>query len=972
MYEWYDGSILASISIDVDLVSASTLWTPTLTPASSDVDANFSDLHALQSRKFRKQATPTIGELSPRLIRPPAASRSLLDHRGRHPQPQIALELAQEPGGRPSWRLVGNFLGQPKESFTKPFDPFGVYLKGKYPTHSVHSRIPCRRQHRWPSTTGWRQSPWTLTQTGVHLPGRLHEVGGLIAGRQQGLPGHATNPRFQPTCTILSAMQRMNIVNVTVEHSSFCRPKKEKLEPHLRPLREATTTTWSKYFLGHRESTKVNQQSIIANERPVTFASTRRTSTIDSGDTAGGQTDHPQGGLLLLLLPPPASPAAVPTPGTTPAASSIPTPTTTPSIGAWGTPAGAPTFAQVLLKSIKPPVVPVQVHAPATTDAGEPAVFFSPKEVKLSCKPLDLAIIEKTPQGRPPFQDIRTHLTQRFQLQEDFLISAYDGRHIIITFRNEKDYYKVLLKESMFVHGRIFRFSKWTMEFSPNKDSPVVPVWLHMPGLPANFFSEPMIRSIAGSIGPVLQIDQNTSRMIRADAAVVCVQLDVSKKLPDRVWVGVGGGGSWQPIVYPAPPLFCTSCSRLGHSTKNCRQTASEKTDNMAQSAQEDNTQPSVKATTWRPFRTINEGIQPSVKATTLHPVGGAGTTAVSALVPSAAAAPACEPSAVAAPAREVPARDQPSATAAHACDHATSPSAELPSVPAFQGNPNSLGESPVVCGNASKFSDPWKEALPSRSPAGDFGAQIIPSQEDFPPSEISASCHDHGTPGMLGPLMGLPNQAVLDDVESHIQVSKESVAVQQHTRDVPEASDLHKSSEMIVLDSTPVQTGQHVQVIEATVDTPLTFAQVVRQPPKSPNVLDKWNQGECSNTRSSGSSSGRRKNISRPSRKGGVRISLPIVRDRSRSPVRQLEEINTLDLSLQDNIKDWRTKISSVFELARAENIFMPGFKFDSEVSGMDSEEDYMDRCSQRPGYDLGQSFDVLTPGIELIWSSS
>ncbi|MQM08973.1 hypothetical protein Taro_041830 [Colocasia esculenta] len=42
-----------------------------------------------------------------------------------------------------------------------------------------------------------------------------------------------------------------NIVNVTVELSSFGQPKKEKLEPHLCPLREATTTTWSKYFLGH-------------------------------------------------------------------------------------------------------------------------------------------------------------------------------------------------------------------------------------------------------------------------------------------------------------------------------------------------------------------------------------------------------------------------------------------------------------------------------------------------------------------------------------------------------------------------------------------------------------------------------------------------------------------------------------------------------------------------------------------------
>ncbi|MQM13682.1 hypothetical protein Taro_046608, partial [Colocasia esculenta] len=94
MYEWYDGSVymitytygtyigircawflnvlefwpkarLASISIDVDVVSASTLWTPTLSPASSDVDANFFDLHALQSPEFWEQASSPIGELSP-------------------------------------------------------------------------------------------------------------------------------------------------------------------------------------------------------------------------------------------------------------------------------------------------------------------------------------------------------------------------------------------------------------------------------------------------------------------------------------------------------------------------------------------------------------------------------------------------------------------------------------------------------------------------------------------------------------------------------------------------------------------------------------------------------------------------------------------------------------------------------------------------------------------------------------------
>ncbi|MQL81530.1 hypothetical protein Taro_013985 [Colocasia esculenta] len=59
---------------------------------------------------------------------------------------------------------------------------------------------------------------------------------------------------------LLQKSPSRNIVNVTVELSSFGRPKKEKLEPHLRPLREAITTTWSKYFLGHSQPSQLGSQ----------------------------------------------------------------------------------------------------------------------------------------------------------------------------------------------------------------------------------------------------------------------------------------------------------------------------------------------------------------------------------------------------------------------------------------------------------------------------------------------------------------------------------------------------------------------------------------------------------------------------------------------------------------------------------------------------------------------------------------
>ncbi|MQM03255.1 hypothetical protein Taro_036031 [Colocasia esculenta] len=67
-----------------------------------------------------------------------------------------------------------------------------------------------------------------------------------------------------------------NIVNVTVELSSFGRPKEEKLKPHLRPLREAATTTWSKHFLGHSQLSQPGSQQ----GQPATHHRQRETSDV--------------------------------------------------------------------------------------------------------------------------------------------------------------------------------------------------------------------------------------------------------------------------------------------------------------------------------------------------------------------------------------------------------------------------------------------------------------------------------------------------------------------------------------------------------------------------------------------------------------------------------------------------------------------------------------------------------------------
>ncbi|MQM20976.1 hypothetical protein Taro_054006 [Colocasia esculenta] len=93
------------------------------------------------------------------------------------------------------------------------------------------------------------------SQIQITLSPILRAVDVQIGGRQFLVSGNiyilstGCTSISEPSCDLERCR---NTVNVTVELSSFGRPKEEKLKPHLCPLREVATTTWSKHSLGHR------------------------------------------------------------------------------------------------------------------------------------------------------------------------------------------------------------------------------------------------------------------------------------------------------------------------------------------------------------------------------------------------------------------------------------------------------------------------------------------------------------------------------------------------------------------------------------------------------------------------------------------------------------------------------------------------------------------------------------------------
>ncbi|XP_009799697.1 protein PXR1-like [Nicotiana sylvestris] len=117
---------------------------------------------------------------------------------------------------------------------------------------------------------------------------------------------------------------------------------------------------------------------------------------------------------------------------------------------------------------------------------------------------------------------------------------------------------------------------KWSPDFKPEEDLPIVLVWILLPKLPFHLHTWPYVKQIAREVGTPLEMDVATRRKTRPSMAEVRVEVDLLKPLPNHIWVGNEDDdsplkGFEQKLEYESVPKYCRHCRKLGHDLINCR-----------------------------------------------------------------------------------------------------------------------------------------------------------------------------------------------------------------------------------------------------------------------------------------------------------------------------------------------------------------------------------------------------------------
>lgn len=122
------------------------------------------------------------------------------------------------------------------------------------------------------------------------------------------------------------------------------------------------------------------------------------------------------------------------------------------------------------------------------------------------------------------------------------------------------------------------RVLKWTPNFRIDAETSIAPIWVNFHQLHVHFFRKQSLFSIAGTLGSSMKTDAATASLNRPNVARVCVEMDILKKFPRRIWVGCGSGGFWQSVEYEYILKYCTKCLRQGHESSECQKYDNKRT----------------------------------------------------------------------------------------------------------------------------------------------------------------------------------------------------------------------------------------------------------------------------------------------------------------------------------------------------------------------------------------------------------
>ncbi|XP_020597203.1 uncharacterized protein LOC110036981 [Phalaenopsis equestris] len=117
----------------------------------------------------------------------------------------------------------------------------------------------------------------------------------------------------------------------------------------------------------------------------------------------------------------------------------------------------------------------------------------------------------------------------------------------------------------MQIEGNTMNIPRWSTDFDPNKELPIVPIWFKLPWLKLHFFNHKVLLNIGQALEKPLKLEVPTFNLSRPSVARSLVERDITLPIVDEILLGTEHNGYWQKIIAEQKPYYCYHCCMFGH-----------------------------------------------------------------------------------------------------------------------------------------------------------------------------------------------------------------------------------------------------------------------------------------------------------------------------------------------------------------------------------------------------------------------
>ncbi|CAN1120518.1 hypothetical protein LINPERHAP2_LOCUS244 [Linum perenne] len=169
-----------------------------------------------------------------------------------------------------------------------------------------------------------------------------------------------------------------------------------------------------------------------------------------------------------------------------------------------------------------------------------------------------------------PFSFMSLKLPQLWAKKGIIIVSDVGFWFYVVRFETVADYERAMFGGPWMIFDHYVVIQKWRPHFRPEETVlSTLRVWVHLPGLPLEYFDNSILKFIGDRIGRTVRIDHTTLEGSRGNFARICVEVDLCKPLLSKYRMR----RRVRRIEYEGLHTICFNCWCYDHKDESCKQT---------------------------------------------------------------------------------------------------------------------------------------------------------------------------------------------------------------------------------------------------------------------------------------------------------------------------------------------------------------------------------------------------------------